>query len=61
MITLLTAMRSGRPEHTAEPTEVLVDTERASVIVLRFEDGECVEIDRSELLTAAGVPREAAA
>ena len=52
--TLICALRAGRPEHTPESEPVLIETVGAAV-VFALDDGERLEFDRVELLSALGL------
>ncbi len=56
MQTHLMATRAGRPEHTPEAEPVLVETD-GELVVLALDDGERIEFDRRELLSALGFGR----
>jgi len=52
--------RAGRPEHTTEAEPLIVET-RGDLVVLALDDGERLELDRSELLAALAEPHAEAA
>lgn len=47
------ALRAGRPEHTPEAEPVLIETVGEAVVFV-LDDGERLEFDRVELLSALG-------
>lgn len=51
--TLICALRAGRPEHPPESEPVLIETV-GEAVVLVLDDGERLEFDRVELLSALG-------
>lgn len=50
MRTVLMAARAAGRDLEAEP--VVVDTDKANVVVLELDDGERLELDRTELQAA---------
>jgi hypothetical protein len=51
--TLICALRAGRPEHPPESEPVLIEAV-GEAVVFALDDGERLEFDRVELLSALG-------
>jgi hypothetical protein len=53
---MVMATRAGRPEHTPEAEPVVIDTDDPKVVKLTLDDGETIEMDRTELEAAIAPP-----